>query len=473
MDIVGRAAGLFGDLPALRVPGKTISFNECRKITEGIACRFLSQGLKHGDIVAVVSPNTPETAMLLLGLLKAGLVAAPLNCRFPRHLIGQTVEKLRPRLLLTGPNEAFELPGIREASISKAIEESARCDASGSEEPPEDPERPVTVIHTSASTGSPKAALHSFSNHWHNALGSNENIPLGPGDCWLLSLPFYHIGGYAVIFRALASGSSMAAGSPGENLASSLKGFPVTHLSLVPTQLYRLLANPETAEMLTGMKAILLGGSPAPKSLIEEAVQLGLPLYLSYGSTEMGSQISTTPGPVSGLQQDSGRILPFREVMEAVDGELLVRGVCLFRGYLSGGELDTRRDGDGWFHTGDIGRVSEDGRITVLGRKDNMFISGGENIHPEEVEKALMTIDSIMEAIVVPVPDREYGQRPAAFIRTFVKNMPADSELDLLMKGLVGKLKAPVRYERVDEWAVLPGSLKTDRAFYRRLALEP
>ncbi|NTW57253.1 MAG: o-succinylbenzoate--CoA ligase, partial [Chlorobiaceae bacterium] len=469
MDIVGKAAALFGDLPALRVPGKTISFNECRKITEGIACRFLSQGLKQGDVVAVVSPNTPDTALLLLGLLKAALVAAPLNCRFPLHLIEQTVEKLRPQLLLTGPNEAFELPGIRKESISKAIEESTRFDASVIEEPPENPERPVTIIHTSASTGSPKAALHSFSNHWHNALGSNVNISFGPGDCWLLSLPFYHIGGYAVIFRALASGASMAAGNPGVNLASSLKEFPVTHLSLVPTQLYRLLGNPETAELLTGMKAILLGGSPAPKSLIEEAVQLGLPLYLSYGSTEMGSQISTTPGPVSGLQQDSGRILPFREVMEAVDGELLVRGECLFSGYLSGGELDPRRDGDGWFHTRDIGRISEDGRITVLGRKDNMFISGGENIHPEEVEKALMTIDGIMEAIVVPVPDREYGQRPAAFIRTFGKNMPADAEIDLLMKGLAGKLKAPVCYWRVDEWTVLPGSQKTDRAFYRRL----
>ncbi len=279
-------------------------------------------------------------------------------------------------------------------------------------------DRPVTVIHTSASSGEAKAAVHSFANHWYSALGSNENIPFGPGDCWLLSLPLYHIGGYALLFRSLISGGALAIGEPDETLSRSLLNFPLTHLSLVPTQLYRLLADKKSTDVLRKLKAVLLGGSSAPKSLIEEALQQDIPLYLSYGSTEMSSQIATTPAPIREIQQNSGQLLPYREITVAKDGELLVKGPCLFQGYLRPDGIHPQTDHDGWFHTADIGSISEKGEVTVLGRKDNMFISGGENIHPEEIEKALMMIEGIREALVVPVPDNEYGQRPLAFIQT-------------------------------------------------------
>lgn len=473
MDLVGKAAETFGDLPALRTPDETISFKECDRRARNIAAVLLQKGLNSGDIVAVVSPNTPEMAMLLFGLLKAGLVAAPLNCRFPVQLVAQTVEKLQPKLLLTERENNFPCQGTPTASIQEVIENSRVCNASFTNETERNMELPVSVIHTSASTGFPKAVLHNLSSHWYNALGSNENMPLAPGDCWLLSLPFYHIGGYAVIFRALVSGASMALGNTGESLGESLKRFPVTHLSLVPTQLYRLLADPGAESLSGGMKAVLLGGSPAPESLVEEAAQRKIPLYLSYGSTEMGSQIATTKEPVKGIPPDSGYVLPFREVSEGEDGELLVRGRCLFAGYLIGGKVCPATDADGWFHTSDVGHVSKDGRVTVMGRKDNMFISGGENIHPEEIEKALMTIRGINEALVVPIPDMEYGQRPLAFIQISGEKAPSDDSLGRHMRELVGKLKAPLHYVRVNDWEVLPGSQKIDRGYYRRLALEP
>lgn len=471
MDLVGKAAALFGSLPALMTPEETITYEECDRKARNIASLLLKKGLKPGDIVAVVSPNTPEMALLLFGLLKAGLIAAPLNCRFPRKLTADTIEALRPKLLITESDKPISLPGIGTQSIRSLIEESGTCPVCDTVETPENPDRSVTIIHTSASTGSPKAAVHSFTNHWYNALGSNDNIPFSPGDCWLLSLPFYHIGGYAVIFRALVSGASMAMGNPGGNISETLKLFPITHLSLVPTQLYRLLDDPESEALLRGMKAILLGGSHAPESLLEKALRLRIPLYLSYGSTEMGSQIATTQGPVNDLRQDSGHVLPFREVSATQEGELLVRGECLFSGYLLGGAVRPQTDAEGWFHTADIGQVSDDGLVTVFGRKDNMFISGGENIHPEEIEKALTGIRGISEAVVVPVPDEEYGHRPAAFIKPFGNEAPDDGTLDRLMKALVGTLKAPVRYVRVEAWEVLPGSQKTDRDFYRGLFL--
>ncbi len=505
MDIIAHAAKLFGKAPALQMAERTLSFNECNAVAEAIASRLSSRGIGPGEIVAIVSPNTPEMAMLLLGLLKAGIIAAPLNNRFPEHLLSNTIEKLRPSLIVTSGTTALkgsisiaelldsdslgsalqtisaqknvaipDLPGtVLDETIGCIPGETAPVDRPCVKESMETMHHPVTIIHTSASSGEAKAAVHSFANHWHSALGSNENIPFGIGDCWLLSLPLYHIGGYSLLFRSLISGGALAIGNLDESLGQSLQNFPLTHLSVVPTQLYRLLADQKSTSRLRAMKAVLLGGSSAPKSLIEEAVMQHIPLYLSYGSTEMSSQIATSPSPIQGIQENSGMLLPWREIMVSTDGELLVKGACLFQGYLLEGKIEPQTDNDGWFHTSDIGSVADDCSVTVAGRKDNMFISGGENIHPEEIEKVLMMIDGILEALVVPVDDDEYGQRPMAFIKTIEENIPDAITLTKAMNSMAGKLKSPTHYYRIDEWATLPGSQKIDRNYYKKLSLLP
>ncbi len=487
MNLITRAVELFGNLPMLRMAETTLSFIECDKRAEKIANNLVCMGVRAGDSVAIVAPNSGELLLLLLGLLKGGMIAAPLNCRFPEHLLKKTVEKLRPRLVVTSDQERFTT--VNTATLASMLDyPSYDRERDTTLEKSTNPkfgtvdamQRPVTIIHTSASSGEAKAALHSFANHWYNALGSNENIAFGAGDCWLLSLPLYHIGGYSLLFRSLISGGALALGEPDESLGQSLQNFPLTHLSLVPTQLYRLLADQKSKALLRQLKAVLLGGSAAPKSLIECALREGIPLYLSYGSTEMGSQIATTPAPITSAQQNSGKLLPYRELSVAKDGELLVKGPCLFQGYLQGGIIQPQTDNDGWFHTSDIGTLSAKNEVTILGRKDNMFISGGENIHPEEIERALMMIEGIVDALVVPIPDDEYGQRPVAFIQSIEKEKPVEEAIIKSMQAMVGKLKTPIRYERIKQWVTLPGSQKSDRAWYQkeasappRLSLEP
>ena len=484
MDIIGRAAELFGNSPMLRMAGSNISFIECNREAQEIAKSLCRRGVGAGDIVAIVAPNGPELVMLLLGLLKAGIIAAPLNYRFPQHLLNKTLEKLRPRLVMTSNQEKFS--AISTTTLASILDDTAhgreRCttheESANTDAPPESgtaegTSRSVTIIHSSGSSGEAKAALHSFANHWYSALGSNENIAFGAGDCWLLSLPLYHIGGYSLLFRSLISGGALAIAEPDESLAHCMMNFPLTHLSLVPTQLYRLLASQKNTTLLRKLKAVLLGGSTAPKSLIEEALRQQIPLYLSYGSTEMGSQIATTPAPITAIRQNSGQLLRYRELSVTEDGELLVKGPCLFQGYLRDGLLQPQRDKDGWFHTADIGTLSEKGEVTVLGRKDNMFISGGENIHPEEIERALMMIDGVLEAVVVPVSDDEYGQRPVAFIQSIEEEKPDEQAIIQAMQTMVGKLKTPIRYFPVRQWVTLPGSQKSDRAWYQKEASAP
>jgi O-succinylbenzoic acid--CoA ligase len=169
---------------------------------------------------------------------------------------------------------------------------------------------------------------------------------------------------------------------------------------------------------LAGLKAVLMGGGPVSASLVDEALSRGLPVHTSYGLTEMASQVTTTP-PGASLEalRTAGRVLPEREVSISEEGEILVRGATLFSGYVEGGRLDLPLDADGWFHSGDLGELDENGDLHLLGRRDNLFISGGENIQPEEIEEVLCRLDGIDEAVVVPVPDPEFGYRPVAFVR--------------------------------------------------------
>jgi len=431
------------------------------------------KGLRPGSTAAILSPNTPESALTLMALLRAGIICAPLNHRFPLKQLCRTLHALRPDLVLaaepscTAQCGTFRTENLREVATAQSGHAIPLPVAQQT-----CMERPVTIIHTSASSGTPKAALHSFGNHWYSALGAAGNMRLENGDCWLLSLPLFHIGGYAILFRALASGSAVAVPDPEEPLERSLERYPVTHLSLVPTQLYRLLNNPATLPHLRKLRAVLLGGSAVPAPLLEKSVREKIPVYLSYGSTEMSSQIATTPAPVRFDGETISRPLPWRKISIAGDGEILVKGACLFQGYLVNGKPVRPLDDGGWFHTGDTGSFDDSGNLRIFGRKDNMFISGGENLHPEEIEQTLSAVEGIEQALVVPLPDREYGQRPAAFIKTAEPGKPSDDTITATMLSTAGRLKSPVRYIRVSGWTTLPGSQKIDRKWYIRQIIE-
>ena len=150
-----------------------------------------------------------------------------------------------------------------------------------------------TIIFTSGSSWFPKAVVHTLANHFFSALGSNGIMQLKPGDRWLLSLPLFHVGGLAIFFRSLLSGSSVVIPSKNKSLIQNIEKNQITHLSLVPTQLQRILKTDKGSDFLREMKLILLGGSAIPESLMEQSSRLGLKLKTTYGSTEMASQVAT------------------------------------------------------------------------------------------------------------------------------------------------------------------------------------
>ncbi len=290
----------------------------------------------------------------------------------------------------------------------------------------------ATALFTSGSTGAPKIAVHTLDNHWSNAEGSNRNIPIGPGDRWLVSLPLYHVGGIGILFRCLLAGATAVLPPEGtREIASCIARYNITHVSLVHTQLRQLLDSPDSVRV----KAILLGGSAIPSDLILRGQHL--PLYRSYGLTEMSSQVTTT---AAGAPHSSGRLLAHRE-LRFVQDEIHVRGRPLFAGYWRDGRIEPTLTADGWFATGDLGHLDQNGCLHITGRRDNLFISGGENIQPEEVEAAILQLPGVEQAVVVPIPDTIYGHRPIAYIQTADGSLP---DLSVLEQHLP-RFKLPVR----------------------------
>ncbi|SMF41487.1 O-succinylbenzoic acid--CoA ligase [Alteromonadaceae bacterium Bs31] len=260
-------------------------------------------------------------------------------------------------------------------------------------------------IFTSGSSGDPKLVLHSWETLQANAKASNQIIPLLEGDKTLLSLPLYHIGGFAQVLRAVLSATSLVLAGRVES-PSVLLGQCITHTSMVSTQLQRLLTH---AVRLPQLKSVLIGGGPIDKALIRAARQWGIPLMPSYGMSETASQVITE------VELGKQRLLGDTELKLNTAGELCVRSSSLFLGYWGAKGFEPAGYRDGWFATGDLARFKDD-QWQIIGRVDNQFISGGKNIQPEEIEKQLALLPGVKNAIVVPVPDAEFGTRPFAFI---------------------------------------------------------
>ncbi len=367
-------------------------------------CSFLP-----GSRVSFQSDPSLPSLVLFWAIFRSRAIAVPISTRYPAAQAVRLAEQVGGELL-SRTHPAFVEP--------TAMEDPARpiLPTPDHGAPPEiatlDCEIPATIIFSSGSTGRPKAIVHNLRAHFCSAAGANANMPLEPSDRWLLSLPTYHVGGLAVLFRCAIAGAAVVIPESSGDVRPRWSDPGVTHVSLVPTQLKRML---DAAQDLSPWKAILLGGSAIPPGLIDRAHQAGGRVFSTYGMTEMASQIATGGG-TSSSTASGGRVLKFREARISGHGEILVRGATLASGYWTPEGIQPIVDDDGWFPTGDAGRIDADGRLHVTGRRDNQFISGGENIYPEEIERCLLDVSGVRRAIVIAVPDAEYGQRPVAVV---------------------------------------------------------
>ncbi len=470
---------------------QTLSYGAYMEHSSHVALQLAAQGIRRGERVGILAAGTPQMAVVLLACLRAGFVAVPLSPRFPAGTVAELLRLTSARILLHDETSVqTSIDAAQKAAIPTLnFTDTLFLDLASPPRPstflPAHPlfanalDHEATVLCTSGSTGIPKALVHTVGNHYWSAVGSAENIPFGRGDCWLASLPLYHVGGYGVFFRALQGGAAMAFPTyrafDAARLAETLTSFPITtHCSFVATQLFHALRNDATVHRLQRLRAIILGGGAIPQALIQTSLKQHLRIYTSYGCTEMASQITTSPSSAPDEVSTSGRLLRFRELTIANDGEILVRGATLAVGRLSADGRDSIADREGWFHTKDVGACDAEGRLTVLGRKDNMFISGGENIHPEAIEQALCEHPSVAQAVVVAVPSEEYGERPIAFVHLANNEMLSSEhtqELRRLAESRMPRFAVPDAFFDFPAESIA-GGLKPNRTALKRLANE-
>lgn len=463
---IEKAARRHADQPALIDSTHSLTWQQLGMIARAESSKLRDlDGYDLGH-VAICGSTSYDFLVAMLSTFDLGTTAVLLDPRYPLDWLKQQTETLGCQLYLSCDGAPLvDAPKL----VSRAFASTAKFDPSIA---PDDfsvfHNRLSTVTFTSGSTGSPQPILHLLRHHYYGATGSNANLSVEPGDRWLLSLPLYHVGGLSIMFRCLFGGGAMILADKSVSVAEQIVRDRVTHLSLVTTQLARLLRDDQVAEVAKHIKVILVGGGPIPDRLLMSARQAGLNIYPTYGSTEMASQIATAgPG-----HEDCMKALTHRELNISDDGEILVRGQTLGWGQKSGANWNLLNHRSGWYHTGDIGILDDHGCLIVTGRLDNMFISGGENIQPEPIELALAEIDGIDRAVVVPVEDSEFGQRPVAFVK--MQNGGPPPNCDSLRSELESRLPRFMLPIEIFSWPEdhPETGLKPDRGIFLKLAAE-
>jgi O-succinylbenzoic acid--CoA ligase len=425
---------------------------------EALACGFARLGVHAGDIVAVRAAPSPTIVAAFHALQFLGAAMLPLNTRLARPEIERILAHALPRLLI---DENPEAPGCGPAtalSFNDVIGAPRKSDAARSFI---DPGAALTVVYTSGTTGVPKGVVLTNANYAASAAASRRRLGHGADDAWLATVPLFHVGGLAILARAAIEGSTVVLenGFDAARCAAVLENGDATMLSLVPTMLHRVLER-GAGRVSPRIRCVLVGGAALSPRLGRRALDAGLPIAATYGMTEACSQIATSrPGsndaasgavgmPLDGIDI---RIEPRDGNIDAA-GEILIRGPAVMRGYLRNADADRKALQNGWFATGDLGRLLEDGALEVLGRSDDLIVTGGENVSPNEIERVLDEHAAVAESMVAGASDDEWGQRIVAFVVLREgETEPKPGELDAWCRARLAAYKIPRELRFVGE----------------------
>ncbi|MBD3419661.1 MAG: o-succinylbenzoate--CoA ligase [Chitinivibrionales bacterium] len=433
-------------MPFIKFGDEIYTYEYCNAKTARITAGLESQAIAPGERIGIHATMSPDVICCILALFRHKAVPVLLSTRSTGLQINALLKQVACDACLLCDNIALTSDACRTIRISQLEHEPADAHPSQLQSPEINTEGSECILFTSGSTRRPRAVVHTFSTFMQSALGSNAFFAANSTDCWQLALPMYHAAGLAILFRMVLAGGSVGIVSLNEE-PDRMQRMNITRTSLVLTQLKRILDSPEWLACFQSLRTILVGGGPLPDALVQRALDHELNIVPGYGSTEMASTITALPHEeVRHRIHQSGTALPGRDVSIAANGEVLVKGTTLCKGYYQNGSVSPCRDANGWFHTGDAGSLDKDGFLTLFGRKDLMFISGGENIYPEEIERALLSLPEIDMAIVVPVNDTEFGARPFAFVRIANSLLLSKEQIATALEPHLEHFKIPCQF---------------------------
>ncbi|MFC0142539.1 o-succinylbenzoate--CoA ligase [Erwinia mallotivora] len=425
------------DKTAVHSGRERLSWSQLAKRVDALAGGFHRQGVSAGCGVVLKAANSQRAVLAYLALLQCGARLLPLNPQLPAAQVAALLPALNIDFALTLNGEP---PPARAELAMNAF--------AGENGVSWQPQALATLTLTSGSSGPPKAAAHTFQAHLASAAGVVAEMNFSADDCWLLSLPLYHVSGQGILWRWLTVGASLTL-SEGAPLHQALE--QATFASLVPTQLWRLLQQPRLPHRL---RRVLLGGAVIPPELTRRAETACIACWCGYGMTETASTVTARR---AGGRGGVGRPLAGHQ-LRVVAGEVQVRSAALASGYWQGGQLLPLPGVDGWFITRDAGWLDDEG-LHLTGRLDNQFFSAGEGIQPEQIEAVLQAHPAVEQLFIVPLADEEFGHRPVALVT--LKDTITLAELAAWAAPRLAGFQRPVR------WYPLPlpehGGIKISR----------
>jgi acyl-CoA synthetase (AMP-forming)/AMP-acid ligase II len=493
MDAVAVA---LGDREAYVDGGQRVTFGEWLTRADLLAAEFLRRGVRRGDVVALMLPPSVDYAVCYAAAVKAGAIATGLNTRIGRREVDAILGQCSPALVVRDaslgmPEPPAGTPVLARSELAAICADPAGGAAGGAArralaavQAECGPADIVTIMWTSGTTGLPKGACFDHANL--RAISAAAGAMCAPGDRRLGALPFAHAGYLGRLWDQLEKGITLVICSPGlppADMVRLVAAERITVFGAVPTQWERLLRLPDVDGVdLSHVRIGTSASAPIRPEVVKEiAERLGFPLIVRYAMTESPTITGTEPEDPPDVQfRTVGR--PQRGMEVAVSagggkagagevGQIRVRGGCVMRGYWHAPELTAAAfDDEGWLVSGDLGYLREDGNLAIVGRATDLYIRGGYNIYPAEVEAVLALHPQVASVSVVGVPAPRIGEIGVAFV------VPADPEKPPTLEELretvrieLSDYKAPDRLEIVGQLPV-NAMMKVDKKALRAQA---
>lgn len=393
-----------------------LSFAELKKQVEVLVGKI--DHLNPGSRVGLLATNTLMSYKLALAIMCSGRTIVWLNWRLASEELERQIKDSGLQLCLvenslwrsgmTNPFKSYSAFLITNADPGELI-------------PVFKSDWVASIMYTSGTTGKPKGVLQTFGNHFYSAVSSALNLGLSSADKWLCVAPIFHISGFSIIMRGLIYGMTVRLVEKfrAEEIERILANETVTIMSVVPFMLKKLIQqqNKTNTHYNSAFRCMLLGGGTIDRETLEICLQRSIPVVQCYGMTETCSQIVALRSVDALLKLGSvGQPLFSTQLKLSKDGEILLKTPALTPGYLNLPNKLPSKMIDGWYRTGDIGHLDKEGDLYIDGRADEMLISGGENIFPQEVEQVYQRYPQINEVAVVGQNDSVWGQVPVAFV---------------------------------------------------------
>ncbi|WP_040629599.1 fatty-acid--CoA ligase FadD5 [Mycobacterium colombiense] len=467
---------------ALRFLGKTLTWGDLRDRVAALADALSRRGVGFGDRVMILMLNRTEFVESVLAVNMLGAIAVPLNFRLTPPEIAFLVQDCEARVIVTEPVLAPVATGVRdiESLLATVVVASGSTDDSvlgyedlinevGQEHQPVDipNDSPALIMYTSGTTGRPKGAVLTHTNLTGQTMtGLYTNGADINNDVGFIGVPFFHIAGIGNLLTGVLLGIPtviypLGAFEPGQ-LLDVLAAEKVTGIFLVPAQWQAVCAEQHARPRELKLRVISWGAAPAPDALLREmsARFPGTQILAAFGQTEMSPVTCMLLGEDAIRKRGSvGKVIPTvaaRVVDENMNdvpigevGEIVYRAPTLMSGYWNNPEATAEAFAGGWFHSGDLVRMDEDGYVWVVDRKKDMIISGGENIYCAEVENVLASHPSIVEVAVIGRAHEKWGEVPIAVAAVAGDNLRLD-ELDEFLTERLARYKHPKALEIVD-----------------------